>query len=69
GPRYDTQDTHGTGCALAAAITARLAHGDDVADAVAFAKDFVAGAIRRSVRLGHGHGPVNPGWRDIPASG
>ena len=26
GPRYDTNDTHGTGCALSAAICARLAH-------------------------------------------
>ncbi|MGH2525298.1 MAG: bifunctional hydroxymethylpyrimidine kinase/phosphomethylpyrimidine kinase, partial [Actinomycetota bacterium] len=28
GPRFDTNDTHGTGCAISAAITARLAHGD-----------------------------------------
>lgn len=63
GPRYDTEDTHGTGCALAAAIAARLAHGDELEDAVRFAKDFVAGAIDRSLRLGRGFGPVNPAWR------
>jgi hydroxymethylpyrimidine/phosphomethylpyrimidine kinase len=63
GPRYETDDTHGTGCALAAAIAARLAHGDDLATAVRFAKDFVAGAIDRSLRLGKGFGPVNPAWR------
>jgi hydroxymethylpyrimidine/phosphomethylpyrimidine kinase len=63
GPRYDTRDTHGTGCALAAAIAARLAHGDGVSDAVRFAKGFVAEAVRRSLRIGRGHGPVNPGWR------
>jgi hydroxymethylpyrimidine/phosphomethylpyrimidine kinase len=63
GPRYDTQDTHGTGCALAAAIAARLAHGDELIDAVRFAKEFVAGAIDRSLRLGRGFGPVNPAWR------
>jgi hydroxymethylpyrimidine/phosphomethylpyrimidine kinase len=62
GPRYDTEDTHGTGCALSAAIAARLAHGDDLLDAVRFGKDFVAGAIRRSLRLGTGFGPVNPAW-------
>ncbi|HEX2235173.1 MAG TPA: bifunctional hydroxymethylpyrimidine kinase/phosphomethylpyrimidine kinase [Actinomycetota bacterium] len=61
--RFDTGDTHGTGCALAAAITARLALGDATLPAVRFAKDFVAGAIRNSVRIGRGHGPVNPGWR------
>jgi hydroxymethylpyrimidine/phosphomethylpyrimidine kinase len=63
GPRFDTEDTHGTGCALAAAITARLAHGDGVIDAVRFAKEFVAGAIERGLRLGKGYGPVNPAWR------
>jgi hydroxymethylpyrimidine kinase/phosphomethylpyrimidine kinase len=62
GPRYDTEDTHGTGCALSAAITARLAHGDSLIDAVTGAKAFVSGAIRRSLRLGKGFGPVNPGW-------
>ena len=63
GPRYDTDDTHGTGCALSAAIAARLAHGDDLLDAVRFGKDFISGAIRRGLRIGKGFGPVNPGWR------
>jgi hydroxymethylpyrimidine/phosphomethylpyrimidine kinase len=63
GVRYDTDDTHGTGCALSAAIAARLAHGDDVSAAVKYGKDFIAGAIRRGLRIGKGYGPVNPGWR------
>ncbi len=63
GPRFDTEDTHGTGCALSAAITARLAHGDDTLMAVRFAKDFISGAIERGIRIGKGYGPVNPGWR------
>jgi hydroxymethylpyrimidine/phosphomethylpyrimidine kinase len=63
GPRFDTGDTHGTGCALAAAITARLAYGAEVLDAVRTAKAFVSGAIEHSLRLGRGHGPVNAGWR------
>lgn len=63
GPRYDTDDTHGTGCALSAAITARLAAGDDVLSAVRYAKEFISGAIKHSLRLGRGYGPVNPGWR------
>jgi hydroxymethylpyrimidine/phosphomethylpyrimidine kinase len=63
GPRYDTDDTHGTGCALSAAIAARLAHGDSILDAVKAAKEFVAGAIDHSLRIGQGYGPVNPGWR------
>lgn len=67
GPRYDTGDTHGTGCAISAAITARLALGDDLRDAVGFAKEFIGGAIERSLRIGKGYGPVNPGWRLSPS--
>ncbi len=62
-PRFDTTDTHGTGCALSAAITARLAHGDEVFEAVSFAKEFISGAIDHGLRIGGGYGPVNPGWR------
>lgn len=63
GPRFDTEDTHGTGCALSAAICAGLAHGKDLRTAAEEGKAFVSGAIRRSLRLGRGFGPVNPGWR------
>jgi hydroxymethylpyrimidine/phosphomethylpyrimidine kinase len=63
GPRFDTDDTHGTGCALSAAIAARLAHGDDLVAAVRAAKEFVSGAIQHSIRIGKGFGPVNPAWR------
>ncbi len=62
GPRLDTDDTHGTGCTLAAAIAARLAHGDDLLAAVAYAKEFVTRSIERGLRIGKGYGPVNPGW-------
>ncbi|MBW3594414.1 MAG: bifunctional hydroxymethylpyrimidine kinase/phosphomethylpyrimidine kinase, partial [Actinobacteria bacterium] len=58
----DTEDTHGTGCAISAAITARLAHGNDLIPAVKFAKEFISGAIDHSLRIGKGYGPVNPGW-------
>ncbi len=63
GDRYDSEDTHGTGCTLAAAITAHLAHGSALREAVHAGKTFVSGAIRRGLRLGGGHGPVNPGWQ------
>lgn len=66
GPRFDTDDTHGTGCALSAAIAARLAHGDDIISAIRAAKDFISGAIEHGLRLGAGYGPVNPGWRLPP---
>jgi hydroxymethylpyrimidine/phosphomethylpyrimidine kinase len=45
---------HGTGCALSAAITARLARGEALFDAVRAAKSFVARAIAAAQPLGHG---------------
>jgi hydroxymethylpyrimidine/phosphomethylpyrimidine kinase len=62
-PRLATRDTHGTGCTLAAAITAYRARGLDVIDAVQAAKEFVTGAIHHGLRLGTGIGPVDHGWR------
>jgi hydroxymethylpyrimidine/phosphomethylpyrimidine kinase len=67
GPRFETEDTHGTGCALSAAIAARLAIGDELEGAIEYAKGFVAGAIEHGLRVGKGYGPVNPGWRIDPS--
>ncbi len=58
--RIATGNTHGSGCAFSAAITAGLALGDDPLTAVRKAKEFVTAAIRHSLELGRGHGPVNP---------
>jgi hydroxymethylpyrimidine kinase/phosphomethylpyrimidine kinase len=60
GAWIDSTDTHGTGCTLAAAIAAGLAHGRPLVETVRQAKDFVANAIRQAPGLGQGHGPVNP---------
>ena len=60
--RFDTPNTHGTGCTLSAAIAAGLAQGLSVVDAVGGAKRYVSEAIRRSTPLGHGHGPVAHDW-------
>lgn len=56
---YETTATHGTGCTLAAAITANLALGKDLVAAVGIAKRFVNEAIRTAPNLGHGHSPIN----------
>jgi len=56
--RIDTSHTHGTGCTFAAAIAARLALDDGMADAVRAAKAYVTRAIVGAPGLGHGHGPV-----------
>jgi hydroxymethylpyrimidine/phosphomethylpyrimidine kinase len=59
GERMDTLHTHGTGCTFAAAVTAELAKGRAVADAVAVAKEYVHWAIRDTLGIGSGHGPTN----------
>jgi hydroxymethylpyrimidine/phosphomethylpyrimidine kinase len=58
-PRIDTPHTHGTGCTYSAAVTARLAHGLDVVEAIRQAKLFVNQAIRTNPGLGRGSGPLN----------
>ena len=64
-PRTATRNDHGTGCTFAAATAARLAHGDDVPEALAAAKAYVAAALAGGAawRLGAGHGPLDHfGW-------
>ena len=58
-PRFDTVNTHGTGCTFASAVAAGLARGMAVTEAVGLAKDYVTEAIRRSFPIGQGHGPLN----------
>ena len=60
-PRIDTQNTHGTGCTLSAAIAAGLATGAPLADAVARAHGYLHQAIvaADSLGVGAGHGPVH----------
>jgi hydroxymethylpyrimidine/phosphomethylpyrimidine kinase len=62
GERIDTPNTHGTGCVLSAAIAAHLARGKDLLGAVRSGKAFVTEAIRHSIAIGQGIGPVDPGW-------
>lgn len=58
-PKQETTDTHGTGCTLAAAIAAGLAHGRPLAGAVETALDYLQRAIASAPGLGAGHGPLN----------
>jgi hydroxymethylpyrimidine/phosphomethylpyrimidine kinase len=51
-PRAQRVATHGTGCTYAAAITALLARGQRLPDALAGAKAFVTNAIHSSVKSG-----------------
>jgi hydroxymethylpyrimidine kinase/phosphomethylpyrimidine kinase len=59
GTRIHSRHTHGTGCTLSAAITANVALGASLKEAVDRAKRFVQTAIETAPALGHGHGPLN----------
>ena len=58
GKRFDTDDTHGTGCTLASALACGLAAGMGVEDAFVQAVRFVRIAILSAPGLGGGHGPI-----------
>lgn len=57
--RIDTRHTHGAGCTLSAAITARLARAEPLLDAVTLAKQWITDAIASAPGLGKGQGPLN----------
>ncbi|MEA5572329.1 bifunctional hydroxymethylpyrimidine kinase/phosphomethylpyrimidine kinase [Calothrix sp. UHCC 0171] len=54
----NTKNTHGTGCTLSAAITANLALSKDLFIAVEKAKNYVSSALKYSLDIGAGQGPV-----------
>lgn len=58
-PRVAIERTHGTGCVLSAAITARLALGDELEAAVRTAKRLITQALEAAVRVGRGGTPPN----------
>ncbi len=57
--RIDTRHTHGTGCTYSAAITAELAKGTSLPEAISRAKAYITAAIATNPALGAGSGPVN----------
>jgi len=60
GERYLNDTTHGTGCSFSAAIAAEMAKGAAIVEAVKVAKELVSAGVRFGLRIGRGHGPVNP---------
>jgi hydroxymethylpyrimidine/phosphomethylpyrimidine kinase len=58
--RITTSNTHGTGCTFSAALATEIGKGVPLIEAVKNAKDFITTAIRFSLDLGKGFGPLNP---------
>ncbi|MCQ2343667.1 MAG: bifunctional hydroxymethylpyrimidine kinase/phosphomethylpyrimidine kinase [Paludibacteraceae bacterium] len=60
-PRFNTRNTHGTGCTLSSAFASYLAQGQSLDEAAKSAKAYITKAIETGVsyEIGKGHGPVN----------
>ncbi len=63
GEKVRSENTHGSGCTLSAAIASQLALGKPLAEAVMLAKVYVTKAIERSYPIGKGPGPLNHFFR------
>ncbi|HEV3279406.1 MAG TPA: bifunctional hydroxymethylpyrimidine kinase/phosphomethylpyrimidine kinase [Terriglobia bacterium] len=63
GDRLKPDNTHGTGCTFSSAVTANLALGRPMADAVVLAKAYVAEAIKKAYPIGPGRIPLNHFFR------
>lgn len=57
--RINTKNTHGTGCTYSSAIASNLALGLPLEEAVKRAKEYVTTAIRHSLAIGKGCGPIH----------
>ncbi|MDD4952410.1 MAG: PfkB family carbohydrate kinase, partial [Desulfovibrionaceae bacterium] len=58
-PRVRTENVHGTGCALSAAIATGLGQGLELTAAIRRAQGYLNSALRTGFRLGKGGGPPN----------
>lgn len=59
--KFDTNNTHGSGCTLSSAIAAYLAQGKTLYDSVSLGQQYVYQAIEngKDVKTGLGNGPLN----------
>ncbi len=58
-PKVNTNNNHGTGCTLSAAVTAYAAHGLTLREAVVAAQRYLNLCLRKAYNPGLGCGPVN----------
>ncbi len=57
--RYNTNNTHGTGCTLSSAITTFLSCGKPIKKSCELGIKYVNSAIISNPKYGKGHGPIN----------
>lgn len=59
--KFETNNTHGSGCTLSSAIASYIAQGKGLAEAIALGQEYVHQAIYhgKDVLIGKGNGPLN----------
>ena len=57
--KYDSKNTHGTGCTLSSAIATYLSCGKDLIKSCELGIKYVNDAIKSNLNLGKGNGPIN----------
>ncbi|MCL2560652.1 MAG: bifunctional hydroxymethylpyrimidine kinase/phosphomethylpyrimidine kinase [Turicibacter sp.] len=65
GDWIETNSTHGTGCSLSSAISAQLARGKSLTEAIKTGKDYVHQGIKQAHKIGAGSNPIHhfhPYW-------
>jgi len=65
-PRVTGPAARGTGCAFASAVAAHLAAGHSLTHATACAQEYVAGALRHALTIGHGRAVLDHFWKARP---
>jgi hydroxymethylpyrimidine/phosphomethylpyrimidine kinase len=63
GDKVKIENTHGTGCTFASALTAQLAAGRGLIEAATLAKAYVTKAIEKGYAIGKGHMPLDHFYR------
>ena len=57
--KFNSKNTHGTGCTLSSAIAANLSCGKDLIKSCELGIKYVNDAIKSNINLGKGRGPIN----------
>ena len=57
--KYESKNTHGTGCTLSSAIATNLSCGKDMIKSCELGIKYVNEAIKSNLNLGRGNGPIN----------
>ncbi len=57
--KIDAPDNHGTGCALSTSLACHLSLGEPVEVAAEKAISFVQQALKNTIKIGQGNGPIN----------